>query len=97
MGLNMDCISSPYSYPFEQNQDAVRAFADNNCVWLGNYVNRNHIQFLRDFPSAHQIQQRQEAIHHKASHRRQQQISLLEIASDMDRRWNKKFMPREFV
>jgi hypothetical protein len=75
MGLNMDCISSPYPYPFEQNQDAVRPVADTHCVWLGNYVNWNH----------------------KASHRRQQQISLVEIASGMDRRWSKKFMPREFV
>ncbi len=97
MGLNMDCISSPYSY-FEQNQDAVRQVADTNCVWLGNYINWNHnVQAMRDFPSAHQIQQRQDAIDHKTSHRRQQQISLMEIASDMDSRWRKKFMPIEFV
>lgn len=95
----MNYISSSFPYPSARTDGCIPQSANPQHVWLIDYANwQNHdAQFLREFSSAPQLKKGQEASNRMTPRQLPKYLPLNEIEANLDERWSKRFMPREFV
>ncbi|PZO44520.1 MAG: hypothetical protein DCF19_01870 [Pseudanabaena frigida] len=95
----MDSAHQSDLHAVKASDVSTKSSVDIETKWLENYLDwqDSDVQAIRNFPPVYQINIRQVEISKSAERKMQRCLSLTEIDSDIDIRWSKRFMPREFA